>query len=93
VAVPGLVSPGGKGSGEETQLPIPSMVPILLLLLHHPPLPWLFQNLIFSPPKDIHCLHCRSHLCATWLGVEDAALLPLGGGARCSHLALRFFPE
>lgn len=69
------MSPGGKGSGEETQLPTPSVVPILLLLLlllHRPPLPWLFQNLIFTPPKDVHCLHCRSHLCATCLGVEGA---------------------
>lgn len=45
--VSGLVSPGVGGREEETQLPAPSVVPVqllLLLLLHCPPLPRLFQT-------------------------------------------------
>ena len=44
MAVPGLVSPGVGGRGDETQLPAPSVVPVLLLLLHRPPLPRLLQT-------------------------------------------------
>jgi hypothetical protein len=76
MAVPGLVSPGVRGRGEETQLPAPSVVPILLLLLHRPCLGFS-KTEISRPQKMPNCLHCRSHICATCLGGLQTCL-PFG---------------
>ena len=90
--VSGLVSPGVGGRGEEMQLPAPSVIPVLLLLLlHHPPLPRLPQTRNFMPPKDAHC--CTAALIFVPLAWGMCKPYPpLGWGDRCFGLANKFYP-
>lgn len=88
--VSGLVSPG-VGGREETQLPAPSVIPVLLLLLlHRPPLPRLLQTRNFMPPKDAHC--CTAALIFVPLAWGMCKPYPpLGRGDRCFGLANKFY--
>ena len=66
------------------QLPAPSVIPVLLLLLlHRPPLPRLPQTRNFMPPKDAHC--CTAALIFVHLlGGCANPTHPLDGGAGAS---------
>lgn len=88
--VSGLVSPGVGGRGEETQLPAPSVVPILLLLLLHARLCLGFSRPEISCPQKMPIAALPPSSLYHLLGGCTNHARPLDEGTGASALAHEF---